>query len=98
MDHLPITDEQLSAFCRRHHIREMALFGSVLRSDFGRQSDIDVLIEFDPNAKIGLLAYAAVQRELSELLRRPVDLVTRRGLKPLIAQEILDSAQVVYAA
>jgi predicted nucleotidyltransferase len=70
----------------------------VLREDFGQHSDIDLLVDFEPGARIGLLAYAAVQRELSELLGRPVDLVTRRGLKPLIAQAILANAQIVYAA
>ena len=93
-----ISRDEIAAFCRRYQIRELALFGSVLREDFGADSDVDVLIEFEPSARIGLIALARIQRELSALLRRPVDLVTRDGLKPLIKQSIVDSAEVIYAA
>jgi hypothetical protein len=55
-----------------------------------------VLVEFEPQARLGLMAYAGIQRELSELLHRPVDLVTRDGLKPLIKQDVLDSAEILY--
>lgn len=73
------------------------MFGSVLREDFGVDSDVDVLVDFEPSARVGLMALARTQRELSELLQRPVDLVTRDGLKPLIRQAVLDSAEVIYA-
>ena len=95
---LTIPANEIAAFCRRHHIRELALFGSVLRDDFGPNSDVDVLVEFEPEAHIGLLAFARTQREMSELLQRPVDLVTRNGLKPLIKQSVLDRAEIIYAA
>ena len=95
---LTIPADEIAAFCRRHHIRELALFGSVLRDDFGPNSDVDVLVEFEPEADIGLLAFARTQRELSELFQRPVDLVTRNGLKPLIKQSVLDRAEIIYAA
>jgi predicted nucleotidyltransferase len=95
---IPISQEQIDDFCRRHQIRWLALFGSVLRDDFGPESDVDVLVEFEPQARLGLVAYASIQRELSELLGRPVDLVTRDGLKPLIKQAVLDSAEVIYAS
>ena len=98
MANVHITQERLADFCRRHQIRWLAFFGSVLRDDFGPESDVDVVVEFDRDAQIGLIAYARVQRELSELLQRPVDLVTRDGLKPLIRQSVLDSAMVLYAA
>ena len=95
---LTIPAEEIETFCRRHHIRELALFGSVLRDDFGPDSYVDVLVEFEPEAHIGLLAFARTQREMSELLQRPVDLVTRNGLKPLIKQSVLDRAEIIYAA
>ncbi len=98
MKNIQISQTQIADFCRRHQIRWLALFGSVLRDDFGPESDVDVLVEFEPQARLGLMAYAGIQRELSELLQRPVDLVTRDGLKPLIKQAVLDSAEVIYAA
>jgi predicted nucleotidyltransferase len=94
---LIISQSEIEAFCRHHHIRQLALFGSVLRDDFGPNSDVDVLVEFEPGAAIGLLAFARVQRELSELFQRPIDLVTRDGLKPLIKQTVLADAEVIYA-
>ncbi len=94
---LTIPTDEIATFCRRHHIRELALFGSVLRDDFGPDSDVDVLVEFEPEAHIGLLAFARTQREMSELLQRPIDLVTRDGLKPLIKQSVLDGAEIIYA-
>ena len=87
----------LEAFCRRHHISKLALFGSVLRSDFRLDSDVDVLVAFEPDAAIGFIALARIQRELAELLKRPVDLVPESGLKPLIRDEVLSSAEVLYA-
>jgi predicted nucleotidyltransferase len=95
---IKIPQEEITAFCRQHHIRKLALFGSVLRGDFGPGSDLDILVEFEPQTRIGLLAFARIQRELSELWQRPVDLVTPEGLKPLIKDTILNSAQVIYAA
>lgn len=95
---LTIPTDKIEAFCRRHHIRQLALFGSVLRDDFGPDSDVDVLVEFEPDAKIGLLAFARTQRDMSELFQRSVDLVTRDGLKPLIKQTVLADAEIIYAA
>lgn len=94
---LTIPTDEIATFCRRHHIRQLALFGSVLRDDFGPDSDVDVLVEFEPGASIGLLAFARTQRELSELFQHPIDLVTRSGLKPLIKQAVLADAEVIYA-
>ena len=93
---LPI--DLLSSYCRHNYISKMSLFGSVLRDDFHVDSDIDVLVEFEPDARVGFLALARMQRELSELLDRTVDLVPESGLKPLIRDEVLDSAKVLYAA
>jgi hypothetical protein len=94
---IPIPVEAIAEFCRRNQIRELALFGSVLREDFRADSDVDVLVEFEPEAQIGLFALMRMQDELAQLLHRPVDLVPKLGLKPLIRDSVLASAQVVYA-
>lgn len=95
---IDLSQEFLIAYCREHHIRKLALFGSVTRDDFREDSDIDVLVTFETEARIGFLALAKMQRELSELLARPVDLVPETGLKPIIRDEVLNSAEVLYAA
>ena len=95
---IPIPQEQVVDFCRRNQIRTFSLFGSVLREGFGPDSDIDVLVEFDPEARIGFMALGRMQRELADLLGRRVDLVPRDGLKPQIRDSVLGSAQVLYAA
>ncbi|HVM70573.1 MAG TPA: nucleotidyltransferase family protein [Anaerolineales bacterium] len=95
---IPIHARELSTFCQRYHVRKMALFGSVLRNDFRPDSDVDVLVAFEPTATIGFLTLSRMQRELSELFKRPVDLVPMDGLKPLIRESVLSSAQDVYAA
>jgi predicted nucleotidyltransferase len=96
--HIPVQGRQLSGFCRRYHVRRLALFGSVLRDDFRPDSDVDVLVAFKPGARIGFLALSRMQRELSELFQRSVDLVPMDGLKPIIRDSVLSSAQDVYAA
>ena len=95
---ISIPQDQVADFCRRNQIRTFSLFGSVLREDFGPDSDVDVLVEFDPEAHIGFMALGRMQRELAELLGRRVDLVPRDGLKPQIRDSVLDSALVLYAA
>ena len=98
MVHLPISKDVIADFCRRNHIRTLSIFGSALREDFGPDSDVDVLVEFEPNAQVGFMALGRMQRELSALLQRPVDLVPRAGLKPVIRQTILAAAEELYAA
>lgn len=98
VNNIPLMSADIARFCEQHHIQRLALFGSVLRDDFSPTSDIDVLVEFEPQAPVGLMTFARIQRELSELLQRPIDLVTPDGLKPLIKQSVLDSAEVIYAA
>ena len=89
---------EVADFCRRHQIRGLALFGSVLREDFSPGSDIDVLVEFEPDAQVGFITLSQMRRELSEILRRPVDLVPKVGLKPRIRETVLSSAETIYAA
>jgi uncharacterized protein len=79
-------------------VRELALFGSVLRDDFREDSDIDILVEFEPGAPIGLIEYIRLQNELSDLIGRPVDLVEKTGLKLFLRDSVVNSAQIIYAA
>lgn len=76
---------------RQRHVKSLALFGSVARDEAGPNSDVDLLVEFD-GTPVGLFAYSALQRYLTELLGRPVDLVTRTGLKPRLRDRILGEA------
>jgi predicted nucleotidyltransferase len=93
-----IDRDAVSAFCRRHHITRLALFGSVLREDFGPESDIDVLVEFQAGHVPGL-EFVSMERELSGLLHgRRVDMVTPKFLNPRIRAKVLDSAQPLYVA
>ena len=95
--HIPIPYAQVAEFCRRNRIRWLALFGSVLSDDFGPDSDVDVLVEFEPEARVGLIALGEMQHELSDLFARPVDLVLKNGLKRRIRDSVLASAEVIYA-
>lgn len=92
-----IAQDQVEAFCRRHHIRRLAFFGSVVRDDFRPESDVDVLVEFEPGHVPGL-AFFRMQRELSEMLERTVDLNTPEDLSRYYREEVLAEAQVVYDA
>jgi len=94
---IEIPKETIAEFCRRNYIWRLALFGSVLRNDFSSQSDVDVLVQFEPGHTPGL-AFFRMQRELSEILGWPVDLNTEGGLSPYFRQDVLDEAEVVYVA
>ena len=95
---LPFDRNRIAEFCRRWNVVELAIFGSVARGDFREDSDIDVMVSFAPEAHIGLLSLAHMENELSAMFNRKVDLVTKGGLKPLIRDEIIAEAQVLYAA
>lgn len=84
--------------CKRYRVRELALFGSAVREDFSDTSDVDVLVEFEPDAEVGFITLSRMQRELSAILRRRVDLVPKNGLKPQIRESVLSSAEILYAA
>jgi uncharacterized protein len=92
---IPIDRQRIAEFCRRHHIRRLAFFGSVLRSDFGPESDVDVLVEFEPGHVPGL-AFLSMEEELSKLLGRRVDLNTPGFLSPYFRDRVLAEAEVQY--
>ena len=94
---IPIPRERITDFCRRNQVKSLELFGSVLRADFRSDSDVDLLVEFEPKARIGFLALSRMQRELAALLEHPVDLVPKDGLKPAIREDVLVSTEVIYA-
>lgn len=95
---IEIPQDRVADLCRRYKVLQLALFGSALRDDFGPDSDVDFLVEFDPTAQIGFLTLAKLQRELSAMIHRRVELVPKHGLKDRIRQAVLASAKVVYAA
>lgn len=92
-----IPRDEVVSFCRRHRIRRLSLFGSILREDFGPDSDVDVLVEFEPGATPGL-AFFTMQDELTELLGRKVDLHTAASLSKYFRDEVLAQAEVQYDA
>ena len=90
--------ERLADFCRGHHIRRLALFGSVLRENFGPESDVDVLVEFDPEHVPGLIGVARMERELSACFGgRKVDLRTAEDLSRYFRAQVVASAEVQFA-
>ena len=95
---IEIPEQAITQFCRRHHIRRLSLFGSILRNDFGPDSDIDVLMEFEPGRVPGLLRMAGLEMELSEILGRKVDLRTAAELSRHFRQDVLKEAQAQYVA
>ena len=95
---ISISKERLAAFCQAHGVKRFAIFGSALREDFGPDSDVDVLVEFEPGRTPGLLGVAGMERELSDLFGgRKVDLRTPEDLSRYFRQDVLDAAEVQYA-
>ena len=98
MARIEVDEKRIAAFCREHQIRRLALFGSALRDDFRPESDVDVLVEFDPGFAPGLLRIASMERELSPAFGgRKVDLRTPEDLSRYFRQSVLDQAEVYYA-
>ena len=98
MNVLSCDKEALAHLCRSHRIRRLALFGSVLRSTDGANSDVDLLVEFEPDAVPGLLGLAEIEAELSGFLGRPVDLRTANELSPHFRHTVERAAEVQFAA
>ncbi|MBI4918216.1 MAG: nucleotidyltransferase family protein [Acidobacteria bacterium] len=90
--------DQLAEFCRKHRVRRLSLFGSALTDRFGPDSDVDLLVEFEPGSVVGYLALAAMEIELSQLLGRKVDLRTPAELSRYFRDEVVRLAEVQYAA
>lgn len=90
--------DKLEAICARYAVHELAILGSAVTATFGSESDVDILVEFEPEAHVGFLMMSRLQRELSSLLNRHVDLVPKNGLKEAVKEEVLGRAKVLYAA
>lgn len=93
-----IDKQAIADFCKKWHVSELAVFGSVLTDRFRQDSDVDVLVTFSPDVKVSLLDLVTMQDELSDMLGRPVDLGEKRSLKALIKDEVLAHAEVLFAA
>lgn len=90
--------DRLAEFCRRNHIRRISLFGSVLRDDFGPESDVDFLVEFEPGQTPGLFGIAAMEIELSEMIGRKADLRTAGDLSRYFRDAVVREAELQYAS
>jgi len=93
-----IDEAKLAELCQRYSVRELSVFGSAARGEMRPDSDIDLLVEFIPEAKVDLFDYSGLMLDLSELIGRQVDLVSKKGLKPLIRASVLKEARLLYAA
>ncbi len=102
IENIFLPQKEIADFCHRWRINEFALFGSVLRDDFGPSSDLDILVTFAPAADWSLFDHLRMEEELSHLLNREIDLLSRQAVEhshnKLRRQEILNTAQVVYVA
>lgn len=94
--HIQLPKGKIVEFCRKHNISKLSLFGSVLRDDFAPDSDVDVLVEFEPQTVVGLLDLAEMEFELSDLLERNVDIRTPAELSHHFRQKVLNEAEALY--
>jgi len=95
--HIELPKERIEEFCKKPYIRKLSLFGSALRDDFTRESDLDILVEFDPAHIPGLIRLAVMEIELTEILGRKVDMRTAQDLSRYFREEVLNSAEMQYA-
>jgi hypothetical protein len=95
---IDVDKQRIAEFCKKHHIRRLAFFGSVLGDDFRPDSDVDVLVEFEPGQVVGLVRLAGMERELSQILGRKVDMRTPQDLSRYFRDEVVASAEVQYAS
>jgi uncharacterized protein len=96
--HIQLPKKKIAEFCKKHHIRKLSLFGSVLRDDFTPESDLDILVEFEPGTRIGMIRLAGLEIELGEILGRKVDLNTPDFLSKYYRDKVLAEAAVHYDA
>ena len=94
---IKIPKKKIGAFCKKHHIKRLSLFGSALRDDFNPESDVDILVEFDQEHIPGLIRLAGIEIELTEILGHKVDMRTAQDLSRYFREEVLTSAEVQYA-
>ena len=95
---IELPEAEIVDICRRHQVRELSLFGSAARGEMRPDSDVDLLVDFLPGARPGLLGIAAMMREFTALLGRRVDLAVKPALKPSIRAGVLAEARLIYAA
>lgn len=95
MVHISYSQEQINSFCRENNIKKMAFFGSVLRDDFGPESDVDILVEFEPGRTPGL-KFFTLQQKLSEILGKKVDLNTPAFISEYFREGVMQEAQILY--
>ena len=95
---IDLPKREIEKFCKKHHIKKLSLFGSALRDDFTPESDVDVLVEFEPGQVVGFFRLSGIEIELSNIIKRKVDLRTPAELSRYFRQEVLDTAEVQYAA
>jgi predicted nucleotidyltransferase len=95
---IDMPEEKIAEFCQRHHIRRLALFGSALREDFTPNSDVDVLVEFEPGTRVGMIRLAGIELELSRILGRKVDMNTPGFISKYYREEVLAEAEDQYVA
>ena len=93
-----VDSQSLAEMCRRYNVRELSVFGSAVRGEMGPDSDIDILVEFEPGVRIGLIKFESLVDELELLSGRRIDLVTKTGLRPWVRPSVLRDARVIYAS
>lgn len=91
-----IPKKEIAEFCKKNHIRKLSIFGSAIRRDFGPKSDVDVLVEFEPEARVGLIRLAGLEIELGQIIGRKVDLNTPGFLSKYFRDEVLADSEVQY--
>lgn len=94
---IDIPREKITEFCQKHHICRLSFFGSVISEHFTQESDVDVLVEFEPGQVVGLIRLAGMELELSEIIGRKVDMRTPADLSRYFREEVLSAAEVQYA-
>ena len=93
---IDIPEDKIAGFCRKNRIRRLAFFGSVLRDDFGPESDVDVLVEFEKDARVGLIALAGMEMELEAIVGRKVDINTEGFLSAYYREKVMADARTAY--
>ncbi len=94
--HVQVASDQVKEFCQKHGIQKLSFFGSVLRDDFGAESDVDVLVEFVPGVRVGFIRLAGMEQELAALIGRKVDMRTPAELSRYFRDDVVRSARVEY--